>query len=183
MSPFVVLVSLSAKQTQCISLLASGLSQKEACKEIKVSPRTAQRWNQDPEFAEALETSIALAKQETTQETAKSTAKIMTGIWENRDLLREKELSLLDKLQQILMDCLEGDTPDYRAVDRLIKLSQARTQLLGLNLKSYPILDALQLLVTEQVATHRHAEIVRNNLLNMENELREFAVISTNVTN
>lgn len=155
----------------------------QVCEQIKVSPRTVQRWNQDPEFAESLQTAIGLAKKETAQEVAKSTAKVMTGIWENRDLLRERELSLLDKLQQILMDCLEGDTPDYRAVDRLIKLSTARTQLLGLNLKSYPILDALQLLVTEQVATHRHAEIVRNNLLNMENELREFAVTSTNITN
>ena len=175
------LMSLSEKQIQCIALLATGMAQKDVAEALDTTPRTIQRWQREQDFMQALQASEA--GQVASQQTAKLTTQIVSNVWEGRDQLRQKELLLLSVLEDKLMNCLQGDAPDYRAIDRLIKLSERRSKLLGLDIRNYPILDAVELLLKEQVASYRHAEIVATNILNMEQQLRDIADSSINVSN
>lgn len=164
-------MSLSEKQIQCIGLLSSGMAQKDVAQALDTTPRTIQRWQREQDFMQALQASEA--GQVASQQTAKVATEIVSNVWQGRDQLRQKELSLLKTLEDRLINCLQGDTPDFRAIDRLIKISERRAKLLGLDIRNYPILDAIELLLQEQVASQRHAEIVATNILNMEQQLRD----------
>ncbi|MCC5611067.1 helix-turn-helix domain-containing protein [Nostoc sp. CHAB 5834] len=169
-------MSLSEKQIQCIALLATGMAQKDVAEALDTTPRTIQRWQREQDFMQALQASEA--GQVASQQTAKVATEIVSNVWQGRDQLRQKELSLLEALQDKLMNCLQGDSPDFRAIDRLIKVSERRSKLLGLDIRNYSILDAIQLLLQEKVASQRHAEIVATNILNMEQELKNITTPS-----
>ena len=174
-------MSLSEKQIQCIGLLASGMAQKDVAQALNTTPRSIQRWQKEQDFMQALQ--ACEAGQVASQEPTKLLNEVVSNVWQRRDQLREKELSLLSVLENKLMSSLQADAPDYRAIDRLIKLSERRSKLLGLDIRNYPILDAVELLLKEQVASYRHAEIVATNILNMEQQLRDIADSSISVSN
>ena len=174
-------MSLSKKQIQCVALLAAGMSQKDVADALDTTARTIQRWQKEQDFMQALQASEA--GQVASQQISKVAIQVVSHVWRGRDQLRQKELSLLETLENKLMNCLQGNSPDFRAIDRLIKVSERRSKLLGLDIRNYPILDAIELLLKEQVVSQKHAEIVMNNILNMEQELRHIADSSISVSN
>jgi transposase len=167
-------MSLSPKQLQCIGLLATGMSQKLIAESLDLSPRTIQRWQRLPEFCQAL--GFAQVRQESPQKTAEIAAEVVKDVWSSRDELRAKEIDLLDRMQATLIDALEKEEFNHRCIDRLIKISERRSKLLGLDIRTYHILDALELLLKEKVATKKHAEIVMRNIVNLEQELGQFTL-------
>lgn len=177
---FLSSMSLSEKQIQCIALLATGMAQKDVAEALDTTPRTIQRWQREQEFIQALQASEA--GQVASYQTAKVVTEIVSNVWQGRDELRQKELSLLESLQTKLMKCLEGDTPDYRAIDRLIKISERRSKLLALDIRNYPLMDAMEVLLKEEVATYRHAEIIVSNISNMEQELKTINTCPINIS-
>lgn len=164
-------MSLSEKQIQCIALLTTGMAQKDVAEALDTTPRTIQRWQREQDFMQALQASEA--GQVASQQNVKVVTEIVSNVWQGRDQLRQRELTLLNNLELALMNSLEQDNSNYRAIDRLIRISERRSKLLGLDIRNLPVLGALEILLTEQVATCQQADIVGKNISSMEQELRE----------
>jgi Bacterial regulatory proteins, luxR family len=163
-------LSLTPKQLQCVGLLATGMSQKDAAESLDISSKTIQRWQKMPEFIQGLEASQII--QATPQQTAKVASEVVKGIWNRREELRAKEVSLLDNLQERLMDSIESEGCNYRATNSLIKISERRSKLLGLEIRNLSVLDAIEILLHEQILSPTYAGIVAEGIENIEQNLR-----------
>jgi hypothetical protein len=106
------------------------------------------------------------------QQTVKVATEIVSNVWQGRDQLRQKELSLLEALQNKLMNCLQGDSPDFRAIDRLIKISERRCKLLGLEIRNLRVFEAVEILLHEEILSSAQAGIVFEGIENIEQNLR-----------
>ena len=162
-------LSLTPKQLQCVALLCTGMPQKDAAESLGISPKTIQRWQKAPEFLQALKS--AQVHQPTPQETTRVASEIVRDTW-RRDKLRAKEVALLDKLQEKLMNSIESDGCGYRETSLLIKISQERSRLLGLQVRSLSVLDAVEILLHEQILSSAQAGIVFEGVENIEQNLR-----------
>lgn len=158
---------LTTQQIQAIALQQSGLSQTEIAAKIGITPRTLQRWQHLPEYQEATQATTQAA----TQADFTTTTKKVVQNFNYRDVLRQKEVCLLDKLQDGLEGLLEADPCNFRAIDALLKISERRSKLFGLEIKSIPLLDAMNLLMIEGVATPEQANIISTGIAKIENDL------------
>lgn len=167
-------MSLTHKQLECIALLNTGMSQKEAAKALNITPKTIQRWQKETDFFQAMK--VSEVEQIKTHQTTEVLTEVVGGIWESRDKLREKELALLNHLEELLINSLKDDTSNFRAVDKLIKLSERRSKLLGLDIKNIAILDAVQVLLCNRILSLKQAQVVSKGIDYILEELKIFDV-------
>lgn len=162
---------LKKKQLQAITLLKSGLSQVEAAKELDLSVRTLQRWQLQEEYKKAFNAvgEVAETQATTTLQAISQAAEIVSS----RDKFRQHELDLLNKLEAGLNAMLENEPHNLRAYDRLIKISERRSKLLGLDIRNYAVMEAVEMLTNEGIMTDDHAAIIRDGLKSIELELQE----------
>ncbi len=171
---------LSRKQRDCIALLQSGLLLADACDAVGVSVRTAQRWQKDPEFIkhwddkqmQALDSAMATSQPQP-ERNLQSPPHLnhLARSWIARAELREKELSLLNSLEEKMLAQFDEDKSNLRIVDRLLKLSERRSKLLGLDFVNTPTLAAMEMLVREQIIPMKHAEMIYDSLRELEDKL------------
>lgn len=162
-----VAVPLTPKQSQCVALLLSGMRQKDVADSLGIAPKTIQRWHKLPEFAEALELGQGQVNI--------STSEILRDTLSQRDRLREKELALLDRMEEKLLSYIDSDGLGYRIaglVQSVVKISERRSKLLGLDIRSMSILDAVELLLKEQILSASQAGIVFEGVETITDNLR-----------
>lgn len=163
-----------------IALLGKGLTQAETARKLGISRQIVSYWLKCPNFHREVERARRdfLAPEELQQAQKEpeliSVEKIQIPISEPgqtfKSAFREKELLFLEEIQRCLMpQLLEGS---LRAANALIKISERRSKLYGLDLKPYEILEALQVLVDEGCAPKSQILIVRNGLDQIQQQLK-----------
>jgi len=68
---------------------------------------------------------------------------------------------------------LENEPHNLRAYDRLIKISERRAKLLGLDIRNYALMEAVELLTAEGIVTDNHAAIIRHGIESIRQGLVE----------
>jgi transcriptional regulator with XRE-family HTH domain len=167
-------VPLTKKQLECVVMLSDGMRQAEVADALGITSRTVQRWQLLPEFSQALK--AAEAGQKASQVKVITATHAAKDTLNRREEMRSRELELLDNLQAFLLEDLQ-ENKNHRSIDRLIKISERRSKLLGLDIRNYPVLEALELLLSERIATTQHAQIVLRNLEHLESELIEHGIV------
>jgi hypothetical protein len=160
---------LKKQQLQAITLLKSGLSQVETANELGLSVRTLQRWQLQEEYIKAFNAvgEVSETQAKTTSQAISQAAEIVSS----RDKFRQHELDLLNKLEIGLNTLLENEPHNLRAYDRLIKISERRAKLLGLDIRNYALMEAVEMLTAEGIVTDNHAAIIRDGIESIRQEL------------
>jgi len=151
-------------------MLSSGMLQREVAEALGVTPRTIQRWQLSQEFSQTLD--AAQSAQTASQATTQAATQVVMGTLSRRDELRAKEVTLLDKLQDKLMDSIESDGCGYRVVNLLIKISERRSKLLGLEIRNLSTLDAVEKLLQEDILSVGQASVVFHGVESIERNLK-----------
>lgn len=174
------------QKSAAIALLAKGLTQAETARKLGISRQIVSYWLKCPDFQREVERTridflVAQEPQQQQQEVQQQTEvtlveveKIQIPVFEPgqtfKSAFREKELLFLEEIQRCLMpQLLEGS---LRAANALIKISERRSKLYGLDLKPYEILEAFQVLVDEGCAPKSQISIVRNGLNQIQEQLK-----------
>lgn len=144
--------------------------QKEAAEALGVTPRTIQRWQLSQEFSQALD--AAQSTQIASQATTQAATQIVRNTLGRRDELRAKEVNLLDNLEQKLLTQIESDGCGYRVVSLLIKISERRSKLLGLEIRNLSTLDAVEKLLQEDILSVGQASVVFHGVESIERNLK-----------
>ena len=171
------------KKKEAIALLAKGLSQAEVARNLSISRQAVSLWLKSETFRDEVEKArkIFLAMQdEKKKPEAILLEKIPVPISEPittdpattfKSALRKREIDLLETIQsKLLPEFLEGG--GVRVASVLLKLSERRSKLYGLDLKPYEILEALQVLVDEGCAPKSQILIVTNGLDKIQQQLK-----------
>ncbi len=169
------------QKSAAIALLAKGRSQSETARSLGISRQIVSYWLKCPDFQREVERARIdfLTTQEPQQEQKKpeiiSVEKIQTPISEPittlKSALRKREIDLLEKIELNLMpQLLEGG--GVRVASVLLKLSERRSRLLGLDLPSWDILQAFETLVLEECADPRQMVIVADGLDQIKKQLK-----------
>lgn len=168
--------SLTEKKIRAAILLSQGRKQSEIAEELGINVKTLQRWSKDPEFQKVkndVAASVTEATiQETVQETIRTTTEAIvksttTFSFNDRVQLIAEEYRLLQLATEICERKLVEDC-DYRAGHLLIKLSERKSRLLGLDLPSSDLSDALMVLTTLRGAVDEQA---LNNIIDASRQL------------
>jgi hypothetical protein len=160
---------LKKQQLQAITLLKSGLNQVETAQHLGITVRTLQRWQLQDDYQKAFN---AVGEVSETQTTATSQAISQAAeIVNTRDKYRQHELDLLNNLEIGLNAMLENEPHNLRAYDRLIKISERRAKLLGLDIRNYALMEAVEMLTAEGIVTDNHAAIIRDGIENIRQGL------------
>ncbi|BDA76606.1 hypothetical protein CAL7716_107720 (plasmid) [Calothrix sp. PCC 7716] len=148
--------NLTEKQIRAAILLGQGRLQVEVAKELGVNVKTLQRWSKDPEFqkvknnvgASVTEATIQEAAQETVKATTEAIIKSTTTFsFTDRVGLIDEEYRLLQLVTEVCERKLIEDS-DLRAGHLLIKLSERKCRLLGLDFPRSDLSDALMVLAS-----------------------------------
>lgn len=168
------------QKSAAIGLLGKGLSQSETARKLGISRQIVNHWLKCPDFQREVEKARIdfLAAQEPQEEQKKPEAilleKIPIPISEPittfKSVLRQREIDLLSKIElNLLPQLLEGS---LRAASVLLKLSERRSKLLGLDLPSWEILQAFEILILEKCADPHQIALVANGLDEIIKELK-----------
>ncbi len=166
------------KKKQAIALLSQGLTQSEVARSLSISRQAVSLWLKSETFRDEVEKArkifLTMQHEEEKLEPNNLVEKIQIPISKPgqtfKCAFREKELLFLEEIQRCLMpQLLEGN---LRAANALIKISERRSKLYGLDLKPYEILEALQVLVDEGCAPKSQILIVRNGLDQIQQQLK-----------
>ncbi|MBD2527453.1 helix-turn-helix domain-containing protein [Nostoc sp. FACHB-133] len=164
-----------------IVLLAKGMTQAETARKLGVSRQNVSYWLKCPDFqaeVERVRKSI-LALQEVQPQPPQPQVTLVETIpipisepsKTFKCALRERELLLLEKIEMYLMpQLLEGSV---RAAGILLKVSERRAKLLGLERKPYELLEAFQVLVEEGCIPVSKMSLVRSGLDELQQKLKE----------
>ena len=153
-------------QVKAIELLAKGLSQSEVARAIDISRQKLCYWMKSEEFQEEIEAKKLELAETKPPATTLNKQQYKSGL----ELLRERELSLLDEVEfNILPQVQDGS---IRAGMLIVKVSERRSKLLGLDQKSINLLEAVNLLLRENVMSERQALIVNSGVSRLYDELR-----------
>lgn len=174
------------QKSAAIGLLGKGLSQSETARKLGISRQIVNHWLKCPDFQREVEKARIdfLAAQEPQEEQKKPEAilleKIPIPISEPitteptttfKSALRKREIDLLETIQsKLLPELLEGG--GVRVASVLLKLSERRSRLLGLELPSWDILQAFETLVLEECANPRQMVIVADGLDQIKKQLK-----------
>ncbi|MBD2571367.1 hypothetical protein [Anabaena lutea] len=162
-------MALSEIQNKSIEMLLQGTQQKDVAATLEVTPKTLQRWAKIPEYAARLNNDpIPQATQQATNTQYATEHKPLS-----RSAARDKELALLDTIQTNLENLLDKNSGDLRIIDRLLKVSERRSRLLGLEVKNMAVLEAAEILMSEGVITPRHAYIISQGIESIEGSLKD----------
>ena len=153
-------------QVKAIELLAKGLSQSEVARAIDISRQKLSYWMKSEEFQQEIE----LKKAELPESKPLSTTPSKQQYKSSLEVLLERELGLLDEVEfNILPQVQDGS---IRAGMLIVKVSERRSKLLGLDQKSINLLEAVNLLLRENVMSERQALIVNTGVSRLYDELR-----------
>lgn len=168
------------QKSAAIILLSRGLTQAETARKLGISRQIVNHWLKCPDFQLELEKARIdfLAAHEPQEEQKKPEAilleKIPIPISEPittfKSVLRQREIDLLSKIElNLLPQLLEGS---LRAASVLLKLSERRSKLLGLDLPSWEILQAFEILILEKCADPHQIALVANGLDEITKQLK-----------
>ena len=169
------------QKSAAIGLLGKGLSQSETARKLGISRQIVNHWLKCPDFQREVEKARIdfLAAQKPQEEQKKPEAilleKIPIPISEPittfKSALRKREIDLLETIQSnLLPQLLEGG--GVRVASVLLKLSERRSKLLGLELPSWEILQAFETLVLEKCADPHQIALVANGLDEITKQLK-----------
>lgn len=171
-----------SERSKAIRLLAAGLSQSEASRQIGISRQKLSLWCKKDAFQQELldakkkllqkplDTKVDDTKVDEPVKNHQPQTKPLVQKVDSKQQLREKELSLLENIESaMLLQMREGSV---RAAIVLLKLIETRSKLLGLNQKNYLVLEAAEFLFTENVIPPQRIEKLRAGLQNLESDLK-----------
>lgn len=169
------------ERSKAIELLALGLSQSETSRKLGISRQKLSLWCKKEAFQQELleakkklfQTPIDTKVDDTKfDEPVINQPQIKPLVLkvDSKQQLREKELSLLESIQRAMMPQLEEGS--VRAAIVLLKLSESRSKLLGLNQKNYLVLEAAEFLFSENVIPPQRIETLRQGLQQLESDLK-----------
>lgn len=171
------------KKKEAIALLAKGLSQAEVARNLSISRQAVSLWLKSETFRDEVEKArkIFLAMQdEKKKPEAILLEKILVPISEPittdpattfKSALRKREIDLLETIQSnLLPQLLEGGGVRVAAI--LLKVSERRSRLLGLDLPNWDILQAFETLVLEKCADPHQIALVANGLDEITKQLK-----------
>ena len=166
-----------SEQSKAIRLLAAGLTQSEASRKLGISRQRLSTWCKKEAFQQELldakkkllDAKLDNPKVDEPVIDHQPETKPLVQRNDSRLQLREKELSLLEKIEASMLPLLEEGS--IRAAIVLLKLSERRSQLLGLNQKNYQILQAAEFLLGENVISPQRIETLRLGLQRLESDL------------
>jgi predicted transcriptional regulator len=172
------------QKSAAIGLLGKGLSQSETARKLGISRQIVSHWLKCPDFQREVEKAridffAAQEPQEPQQEQKKSEAILLEKIsipittepiTTFKSTLRKREVDLLETIQSNLLPQLEGGGVRVAAI--LLKVSERRSRLLGLDLPNWDILQAFETLVLEKCADPHQIALVSNGLDEITKQLK-----------
>ncbi|OKH41142.1 hypothetical protein NIES2101_34780 [Calothrix sp. HK-06] len=167
---------LTSKQIEALTLLSSGMTQAEVAAKVGVSIRTLQRWTKLEGFLDAEKVIAQEVVKATVAATAQTAAKVVAEelqqffSFENRYRLIKQECEYLDMALACVLEKLEEEK-DLRAIDRLLKISERRSQLLNLKTSQMDILEAVQCLAENEILPAEMANICHDSMNGMTERL------------
>jgi transcriptional regulator with XRE-family HTH domain len=166
------------KKKEAIALLAQGATQAQVARSLSISRQAVSLWLKSETFRDEVEKArkifLTMQHEQEKLQLNNLVEKVPIPISKPgqtfKCAFREKELLFLEEIQRCLMpQLLEGN---LRAANALIKISERRSKLYGLDLKPYEILEALQILVDEGCAPKSQILIVTHGLDQIQERLR-----------
>jgi transcriptional regulator with XRE-family HTH domain len=157
---------MDKKKAEAIEYLARGLNQLECAKKLGITPQRLNYWVKSEQFQRELE-----AKRNEVQD-VDSNLELLRDVSKltPMDRLRAREINLLDKLEESMLDvALEGSS---RAALVVIKISERRSKILGLDRRTPEVLDALNILLKENILPLTTAKIVNEGINKLWNDLK-----------
>lgn len=169
------------QKSAAIILLSRGLTQAETARKLGISRQIVNHWLKCPDFQLELEKARIdfLAAHEPQEEQNNSEAifleKIPIPISEPittfKSVLRQREIDLLSKIElNLLPQLLEGGGVRVAAI--LLKVSERRSRLLGLDLPNWDILQAFEILILEKCADPHQIALVADGLDEITKQLK-----------
>ncbi|WP_102180026.1 phBC6A51 family helix-turn-helix protein [Fischerella thermalis] len=168
---------IEPKKIKAAVLLSSGFSQAKVAQELGISKRTLQRWQREPSF-KSLTNSVA---SEVTNATIKATSEHLSEggkplfTYEYRKTLILKECEYLDIALNAVLPRIQEDG-DLRAIDRLLRISERRCKLLGLDMPNPDILNAAIVLTEAGVIKEFQSDLVIKTMDEMTSKLAQIGV-------
>jgi transcriptional regulator with XRE-family HTH domain len=167
------------QKSAAIGLLGKGLSQSETARKLGISRQIVNHWLKCPDFQREVEKAridflaahepqaillekipIPISELITTEPTTTF-----------KSALRKREIDLLETIQSnLLPQLLEGGGVRVAAI--LLKVSERRSRLLGLDLPNWDILQAFETLVLEKCADPHQIALVANGLDEITKQLK-----------
>ncbi len=89
----------------------------------------------------------------------------------NIDHLREKELQNLERIEKYAQELIMTEN-SIQAIGILLKISERRCKLFNLDKPTMPLLDAVQVLLSDNVLSEKHAQIIVNHIESLYQALR-----------
>ncbi len=167
------------RKKEAIALLAQGATQAQVARSLSISRQAVSLWLKSETFRDEVEKArkifLTMQHEQEKLELNNLVEKIPIPISEPiatfKSVLRQRELDLLEKIElNLLPELLE--VGNIRVASILLKLSERRSKLLGLELQNYGVLQAFEVLVMERCADPSQMLIVRNGLDRLEQELK-----------
>jgi transcriptional regulator with XRE-family HTH domain len=157
---------MDEKKAEAIEYLARGMNQAECAKKLGITPQRLNYWVKSEVFQRELETKRNEVQElDLNLELLNDISKLTP-----MDRLRAREVNLLDKLEESMLDvALEGSS---RAALVVIKISERRSKILGLDRRTPAVLDALNVLLKENILSIKTAEIVNKGINKLWDDLK-----------
>ena len=157
---------MDEKKAEAIEYLARGMNQAECAKKLGITPQRLNYWVKSERFQRELET-----KRNEIQEVDSNLELLMdVSKLTPMDRLRAREVNLLDRLEESMLDvALEGSS---RAALVVIKISERRSKILGLERRTPAVLDALNILLKENILSIKTAKIVHEGINKLWDDLK-----------
>jgi len=152
-------VSLTGQQLRAIELLRSGKKQIEVSQQIGVTAKTLQRWAKIPEYQKVLNGELHVEPLPIL-EPAKIESSFSYNPYEvgGREQMRRAEWDLLNSIQNAIFGSAE--TGDLRAIALVLKISENRRKLLGLDVQPLPAVKAVEALASDGLATETQSSAI-----------------------
>lgn len=150
-------VNNDSKKARAAVMVCNGTSQTEIARELKVSPRTLRRWISEPDFNDArsnVAEELRAATVETVKQNLNDSATPVIN-YEQKKFFISQQCDQLDTAINAIMPLVKGG--DLFAIDRLVKLCDRKSRLLGLDQKTVDVAVAVNTLAQFGVITQHQA--------------------------
>lgn len=167
------------RKKEAIALLAKGATQAQVARSLSISRQAVSLWLKSETFRDEVQKArkdfLATQNEHEKLELNSLVEKIPIPISEPittfKSVLRQREIDLLSKIElNLLPQLLEGG--GVRVASVLLKLSERRSKLLGLELPNWEILQAFETLVLENCADPHQIALVANGLDEITKQLK-----------
>uniref|UniRef100_A0A0C1RD43 Uncharacterized protein n=1 Tax=Tolypothrix bouteillei VB521301 TaxID=1479485 RepID=A0A0C1RD43_9CYAN len=158
-------------------LLATGASQSDVARKLGISRQLLSYWCKSQEFQQEVVEAKQLLQKRMPKEEPPALKPVPTAPEihpkiSDRQRMREQELLLLNDLQSCLLDQLKEEG-SIKSVALLLKLSERRCKLLGLDQKPFEIAEAYQILAEEGVLPASQVNYISERISDFQEDLRQ----------